>query len=77
MWIFANRKLWEILLVIAICILCALVYEVHNAPGRYVTFDGVYNGVLDTSTGKVWKWSKEKGWETHRPVIPNRSHSLE
>ena len=36
MWIFAKLKLWEVLLVIAICLLAALVYETHNAPGRYV-----------------------------------------
>ena len=39
MWIFAKLKLRETLLVIAVCLLAALVYETHNAPGRYIVID--------------------------------------
>ena len=81
MWIFAKLKLWEVLLVVAICLLGALVYETHNAPGRYIPLlaDNLQPGILlDTSTGKVWKYDVEsKEWTLKLPAIPNRSHSMD
>ena len=79
MWIFTKLKLWEVLLVVAICLLGALVYETHNAPGRYVKLDGYnYNVLLDTSTGKMWRYDeKSKEWSIKHTAIPNRSHSMD
>ena len=80
MWIFFKLKLWEVVLVIATGLLAALVYETHNAPGRYVNFinRGTADQLLDTSTGKAWGYDKDKGeWYLIQPHIPNRSHSIE
>ena len=54
---FAKLKLWEVLLMVAICLLVALVYETHNAPGRYVMVFPESDGeelLIDTATGKAW-----------------------
>ena len=66
---FAKLKLWEVLLMVAICLLVALVYETHNAPGRYVkTSAGI---LLDTVTGRYWVYdSSVDEWKVLRPAIP-------
>ena len=88
MWIFAKLKLWEVLLMVAICLLAALVYETHNAPGRYV-YTGLeyFTGVefseiyLDTATGIQWYLKPDSTgkhvWVKWNESIPNRSHSLD
>ena len=81
MWIFTKLKLWEILLFSVVVLLAALVYETHNAPGRYIhglnSEGGDSNILLDTATGKKWKYNAEKGeWDQQRPAILNRSHSI-
>ena len=79
MWAFFKLKLWEVLLVVSVCLLAAQVYETHNAPGRYVSLfgRGISDHLLDTATGKAWGYDKEKGeWYVIQPPIPNRSHSL-
>ena len=63
---------------VAICLLGALVYEVHNAPGRYVKHPAYPTALLDTSTGKIWKYHKHSDkWSLVAPAIPNRSHSVD
>ena len=84
MWIFAKLKLWEVLLVVAICLLGAMVYETHNAPGRYVytgLVSGHYELYLDTATGIQWYLKADSSgkyvWVKANESIPNRSHSLD
>ena len=80
MWIFAKLKLWEVLLVVALCLLGALVYEIHNSPSRYIPLD-VNHLIFDSSTGSYWKYTavddSTKEWTRIIPPIPNRSHSIE
>ena len=67
------------LLVIAVCLLAALVYETHNAPGRYISAgnDMAPDYLLDTATGKAWYYDhKTKEWKVDQPPIPNTSHSI-
>ena len=84
MWIFAKLNLWEVLLVVAICLLGAMVYETHNAPGRYVYTgleSGHYELYLDTATGIQWYQRKDSTgkwvWVKWIRSISNRSHSLD
>ena len=42
-----KYKLWEILLFVAVLLLAALVYEVHNDGGRYVTIERIHLGHLN------------------------------
>ena len=64
-------KIWEILLFVAVVLLAALVYETHNAGGRYVMIDSSPGVMLDTRTGKIWIWeTDDKEWVVRYPAIP-------
>ena len=70
------------MLILAVCILGILVYEVHNAPGRYVQIHnsegGGINNFIDTATGKIWYYKgNDDGWVQTNTAIPNRSHSID
>ena len=64
-------------MVIAICLLAALVYETHNASGRYIQSSSKSNILIDTATGTMegYKWGRKELLQL-RPPIPNRSHSI-
>ena len=83
MWIFTKLTLMEVLLIIGLCMLGILIWEVHNTPGRYTKPEVMgKNQSFDTATGKGWELvdfrnsKKETRWEQVMPAIPNRSHTL-
>ena len=63
---FLTRlKIWEWLLLIAVILLGCIVFELHNAPGRYVEIGTHERGryrMIDTRTGEVFRKSGGK-WE--------------
>ena len=68
-------KIWEVLLFVAVLLLAALVYEIHNDGGRYSTLDQKGRRVLDTRTGTIWSWVYQEDendgkWEVTYPAIP-------
>jgi hypothetical protein len=78
MGLLIKLKLWEIALVLIVCLMAALVYETHTAPGRYIQTDtdgGPPLYLLDTATGKAYKYSDGE-WMLKRPAVSNRSHSI-
>lgn len=62
---------------IAVCLLGALVYEVHNSSGRYEMLPES-NFVFDTATGCFWRYDKDNSlkWKQFVLPVPNRSHSI-
>ena len=83
--LITKLKLIEVLLIIGLCMLGILIWEVHNTPGKYTKPDNLPgNYIFDTSTGKILRYidgsseaDGECGWQVVRQPIPNRSHSLE
>ena len=66
-------KIWEILLFVAVVLLAALVYEIHNVGGRYIPLGEDNRGKLqlDSRTGAVWVINHNtKEWKLKYPAIP-------
>ena len=61
-----KLKLSEWLLLVAVMLLSGVVYELHNAPGRYVPFQGADDFpryMLDSRTGELFART-EDGWRS-------------
>ena len=63
-------KIWEVLLFVAVILLSALIYEIHNMGGRYVSLNDRGILVQDTRTGKLWMLNSDREWYVRYPAIP-------
>ena len=56
MGILSKLKLWEVLLLIVVCLLASLAYEAHktNRKGRFVLINKEPLQLLDSETGDYW-----------------------